>query len=242
MCLKDQPHSSWAEVYDLAYEHSFGEFYHRLTDVTMLVIAEKIDPPARIVDFGAGTGRLSIPLAERGYQVTAVEPCAEMRHKMERKRCIGTVHTVDAKMEHFVSEKIYDMALCVFTVVIYLLDEDALKQALTAVFSVLKAGGILLVDVPTRAVFASYSRKDPLMDRIVTMRVKAGDIYRYQESIEVHLPDGTTSKYQDDFQVRYWSPEVIIQTAQEIGFFMEEDLSSRFSFSGSQYFALKKST
>jgi len=25
--MSDQPHSSWAEVYDIAYQHSFGSFY-----------------------------------------------------------------------------------------------------------------------------------------------------------------------------------------------------------------------
>lgn len=60
-----QPHSSWADVYDLAYQRSFGEFYNHLTDATVEMIVGRIRPPARIVDFGAGTGRLSIPLALR---------------------------------------------------------------------------------------------------------------------------------------------------------------------------------
>ena len=31
-----------------------------------------------ILDFGAGTGRLSIPLAGKNFEVTAVDPCFEM--------------------------------------------------------------------------------------------------------------------------------------------------------------------
>jgi len=36
-------------------------------------------PPARIVDIGAGTGRDAAWLSQRGYDVTAVEPVAELR-------------------------------------------------------------------------------------------------------------------------------------------------------------------
>ena len=32
------PHESWASVYDIAYEQSFGEFYHDLTGSTIETI------------------------------------------------------------------------------------------------------------------------------------------------------------------------------------------------------------
>ena len=71
------PHASWAGIYDLVYEESFGQFYEALTDTTIDQIKKTVHPPASIVDFGAGTGRLSIPLATSGYMITAVEPCRE---------------------------------------------------------------------------------------------------------------------------------------------------------------------
>jgi len=45
------PHSSWAEVYDLAYDRSFGELYNRLTAATIQVITDRIHPGGSIVDF-----------------------------------------------------------------------------------------------------------------------------------------------------------------------------------------------
>ena len=33
-----EPHASWASVYDVAYEQSFGEFYKDLTSVTIEAI------------------------------------------------------------------------------------------------------------------------------------------------------------------------------------------------------------
>ncbi len=89
MSVSAQPHSSWADVYDLAYERSFGEFYSELTDATVQFIAGIIEPPARIVDFGAGTGRLSVPLAKLGFRVTAVDPCLEMLRQLLQKSSKG---------------------------------------------------------------------------------------------------------------------------------------------------------
>ena len=102
--MTDQPHSSWARVYDIAYERSFGRFYHELTRATLDLITERVRPPARVVDFGAGTGRLSLPLAKLGHEVTAVEPCLEMLHELERKKQDAVVHPVYTRMEDFRSD------------------------------------------------------------------------------------------------------------------------------------------
>lgn len=42
------------------------------------------DPPARVLDVGAGTGRDAAALAGRGFAVDAVEPVAELRRVAER--------------------------------------------------------------------------------------------------------------------------------------------------------------
>jgi len=56
------------------------------------LIAKKVQPPAKIVDFGAGTGRLSIPLSRKGFDVTAVEPCENMLNQLKRKDVAGLVY------------------------------------------------------------------------------------------------------------------------------------------------------
>ena len=41
-------HDSWAKVYDLAYQESFGGFYKRLTELTLSVIQEEISKESKI--------------------------------------------------------------------------------------------------------------------------------------------------------------------------------------------------
>jgi len=132
------------------------------------------------------------------------------------------------------------MALCVFTVLLYLLDEDSLNKALIAAHTSLKPGGFLLIDIPSRAIFSSYSRDDDLIERSVSVINQIGNIYSYQEDMKVKLQDGRESRYQDTFSIRYWPPELVMVALQEVGFVLEADISHRFSGSGSHYFIMKK--
>ena len=95
------PHSSWAQHYDEAYRRSFGGFYDDLTQATVECVARIQPAPARVVDFGAGTGRLALPLAKAGYNVVATDPCAEMlavlSSKAEKQRL--SIPTVCCRMQ-----------------------------------------------------------------------------------------------------------------------------------------------
>ncbi len=238
--MSKQPHSSWAEVYDLAYQQSFGDFYDHLTVVTVELIANRIKPPAKIVDFGAGTGRLSIPLAESGYDVTAVDPCQEMLRQLQQKRTQGNIYSVCRKMDEFSSKEQFDVALCVFTVLLYLLDEESLRKSFASAHASLKLGGILIIDIPSKMIFNGYSRCDHLLERSVSVTRHAGNIFNYKEYLRVNSENGTTSKYQDDFQIRYWPKKQVMKLLKDSGFLLEKDLSDSFSGTGSHYYIMKK--
>lgn len=59
------PHDSWAAHYEAVMELTFQELYARLTSSALDEVRARLRPPASIVDFGAGCGRLSIPLGLR---------------------------------------------------------------------------------------------------------------------------------------------------------------------------------
>ena len=232
------PHSSWAEVYDLAYDRSFGEFYNRLTDATIQVITDGIHHGGSIVDFGAGTGRLSIPLANMNFEVTAVDPCREMLCQLEQKKREGMrLSTVCSKMQDF-KDSNFDCALCVFTVLSYLLYEESLKKALSAAYGALKPNGMLLIDIPSRTIFQNYSRKDELIERVVSVIQDSGDIYNYHETLKVKGANGDESTYTDEFKIRYWPPEYVLNNLEATGFVFEADLTEYFSGTGSHYWII----
>jgi hypothetical protein len=62
-------------------------------------------------------------------------------------------------MEHFETDEPYDLALCVFTVTPYLLDDGCVGRSLRAAATALKPGGLLVVDVPGPVLFQSYGNE-----------------------------------------------------------------------------------
>ncbi len=65
-------YSELAASYELRAPYAYAELWELLTRCG-------VPSAARVVDIGAGTGRLSRCLAERGHRVQAIEPCAPMR-------------------------------------------------------------------------------------------------------------------------------------------------------------------
>ena len=76
-----------------------GYSWHRAADPRIVGrLAQVLGPPkdGAVVDVGAGTGNYAAALANRGYEVVAVEPSATMRDQAED---VSGVRWVDAVAE-----------------------------------------------------------------------------------------------------------------------------------------------
>ena len=234
-----EPHTSWAEIYDLAYEESFGDFYSALTETTIEQVMEIVEPPARIIDFGAGTGRLSIPLAACGFEVWAVEPSSAMLDQMHKKAGGEAIPTFTGRMQDFETDTPFDVAICVFTVLLYLLDEESLRRSLKAAYDVLHTGGYLLFDVPSRGIFNGFQCETNLINRNVVVKPIHDDVYSYEENTALTL-DEDQKLYTDSFNIRYWSCDKVHQVLTEVGFHSIDELTANFIGTGSRYFMVQK--
>jgi len=231
----------WADAYDLLYQKSFGLFYDELTQLTINSIQELTPSNSRIVDFGAGTGRIALPLARTGRHVTAVEPCAEMLHVLHRKQGDTVLEVVNCCMADFTSSRFYDFGTCVFTVLLYLLDEVELEASLKAAAQVLRPGAKFMIDIPSRALFSQSHRKDEDFDRFVDIQPLGKDLYRYDENSMLIDAGGHERHLIDSFTIRYWHSSKVLSIADRCGLIFDKDLSGEFSGTGSEYFLLKKS-
>ena len=97
-----------------------------------------------ILDIGAGTGRYSIPLAEEGYDVTAVELVKHNLGRLKQKSSKVKAYQGNAlKLSRF-SDELFDVTL-LFGPMYHLLEEEEQKKALQEAKRVTKKDGVILV-------------------------------------------------------------------------------------------------
>jgi SAM-dependent methyltransferase len=125
-----------ANLYDLEYAHDY--------DVPFwLSLAEREGGP--VVEWGAGTGRIAVPLARAGFDVTAVELSGNMIEEGRKKS--GTVDWVRGDMRSARLKQHYKLAVCAFNSFLCLPSvEDALAFLHNA-REHLQPGGLLGIEV-----------------------------------------------------------------------------------------------
>ncbi|HZM30803.1 MAG TPA: class I SAM-dependent methyltransferase [Acidimicrobiales bacterium] len=140
----------FADVYD--------GWYHDVTDAdatvarVAAVAAQAASGPAGgpVLELGAGSGRLAVPLAEAGLDVWAIDASAAMLDRLRAKPGGDGVHTVVGDMAELDlgpdAPQGFVVVLCAFNTLFNLTDTDAQVRCLSRVAEVLSPGGRLLVE------------------------------------------------------------------------------------------------
>lgn len=105
-----------------------------------------------VLDLGCGPGRHAIPLARRGFRVTAVDLSAfHLAKARERAASVSVpVEFVSADMRSFVRPDAFDLTLSIFTSFGYFEDKDDDLRVLQNVRRSLRPGGVLVMDVASK--------------------------------------------------------------------------------------------
>ena len=233
-------HDSWSEVYDRVYTTEFGRLYRALTDETLQLVDTLLPQPGVVLDVGAGTGRLATPLAEAGHHVVAVEPSAGMLAQMRDPAAGRPIERHCCRMAEFDSPPRFDLALCVFTVISYLVDDTALRTTMSRISGVLKPGGQLLIDVPSRVLFHSRQLEtDELSRSVEIVDSPEPDVYTYREFIRLRH-QGRWREFADEFALRWWSDRAVLDTAAAAGLNQQRNVTGDLPATGSEWWVLQK--
>ncbi len=113
--------------------------------VTMHYIEKYLFEGAKILEIGAGTGRYSVALADKGYDVTAVELVSHNIELMKRKIKAQhklTIYEGNAVELSFIKDDTYDIVLLLGPMY-HLFTDDDKYAALSEAIRVAKTGGII---------------------------------------------------------------------------------------------------
>jgi SAM-dependent methyltransferase len=125
-----------ADLYDLEYPHDY--------DVPFwLSLAEREGGP--VVEWGAGTGRIAVPLADAGFEVTGVEISERMVEEGRKKG--GKVEWVCGDLRSAKLARQFKLAVCAFNSFLCLLSVDDALAFLRNAREHLEPGGLLGIEV-----------------------------------------------------------------------------------------------
>jgi SAM-dependent methyltransferase len=141
------------------YKTYFGEDYlyriepvltseRTLKEVDGIVNLLALPAESRILDLCCGHGRHSIPLAQRGYQVTGQDLSEVFLREAKKEALAKGVH-VDwqhGDMRNIPFENEFDAVINIFTAFGYLENQDEDQLVLNQVSKALKPGGLLLIE------------------------------------------------------------------------------------------------
>jgi 2-polyprenyl-3-methyl-5-hydroxy-6-metoxy-1,4-benzoquinol methylase len=127
-----------ADLYDIEYTHDYDLPF-------WLSLAEREGGP--VVEWGAGTGRLSVPLAKAGFDVTAVEESEAMIEQGRPKS--DAVEWIHGHMRSAKLGRRYGLAICAFNSFLCLRSQEDALAFLRNAREHLEPGGLLGIEVST---------------------------------------------------------------------------------------------
>lgn len=138
--------AKYAEYYDLIYR---DKDYEKECDFLQAVFSRfSPRPVAAILDLGCGTGRHSIPLAGRGYQITGIDRSESMIN-IARSKVEGSGLDIGFNVMDLMNLELgrrFDTAICLFNVMGYLISNQNIQTALSNIRRHLKTGALFISD------------------------------------------------------------------------------------------------
>jgi SAM-dependent methyltransferase len=162
---------------------SLVEIYRRVSVTDELErITALLEPGGSVLDLGSGAGRISNPLSERGFQVTAVDDSADMLAHVRGAK------TVQARIEDLRLPERYDCVLLASSLVNYP-GVDGRRGLLATVAHHLKPTGKAVIqwrppDLFDQRPVGSYHRADGAMQQTMTILRNDGEVVLGEFTLE----------------------------------------------------------
>ena len=156
------------EAYGEYFADRYDELYGPPPAAAVAYLAERAGPGGRALELGIGTGRVALPLADKGVAVHGIDVSRAMLAKLSAKPggdripvTVGDFSTLEA-----VAGAPFQLIYCVFSTLFALTTQDSQAGCFRAVAAALAPGGAFVLEAfvpdPTR-----FSQRQPVLVRSV---------------------------------------------------------------------------
>ncbi|MFF3324954.1 class I SAM-dependent methyltransferase [Streptomyces sp. NPDC002889] len=122
------------------------EAYRASGEAQAELLATVLPKGCRVVDFGCGDGRVTVPLARLGYKVTAADGSENMlRRFREKSNSIPSVYSNGADLADKLGKKV-DAVVSLAVLIHH--SYEACEQIVTGLRAAVRANGLLVLDWP----------------------------------------------------------------------------------------------
>lgn len=171
------------ELYDLLYKNVTDDinFYHSI-----------LQNVGEIVEYGAGSGRITIPLAKQNHKVLAVDNEPIMLKRLEEKLTYLSqnirlrIQTLFADIVDLKFEKCKECILVPFTTFNYLLDKDIQLKCLKNISGSLINNGLAVFELITLNTYPELFVKSDFVD-VDTLWLSDGSYYKYSRATKFKI-------------------------------------------------------
>ena len=213
----------------------FALFYDRLTEnidyealadiYAGLLCKRGAAKGGELLDLACGTGSLSVPLAEHGFNVTAADISEDMLTVAAAKS--DEIHWVKCDMTRLPFDGQFDAVVCALDSINHLPDLSAIQQTFDGVYRSLKEGGVFAADLNT-----PFKHREILGNNAFTFDYE-GLYCGWQNEPDEDNPlcrvdmfldffaeneDGSYTRYSDSLSEIAPEPEKIVQMLEKSGF------------------------
>lgn len=182
-------------------------------------------PGKEVLDLACGTGSLTCILAKRGYQALGLDLSPVMIEKArEKARGLKNISFTEGDMRSFSLEKKFDLIICLYDSLNYMLEEEDLSLVFSSCYQSLYQGGLFIFDVNTRDRFRRVKPGTCLYEGDGFYCFWKDNLYlepllwQVDLTFFVRQEDGTYVKEEETHLERAYSRDLLSSLLQKAGF------------------------
>ncbi len=181
--------------------------------------------PIRIIECGCGTGSLVIRLALSGFKITAFDKSKEMiaQAKSKGSQMQEPPDFMVADFGTFRSDKAYNVCLCLYDSVNYIMSQSALEEFFSNINQLLESDGILIFDICTEynsiTYFDNNSDENFGKGHHYTRKMTYDKVNRIQQNVfNIWFKSEPKKLYIETHQQMIYSESVVRAVVEKSGF------------------------